>query len=161
MENDKMRYGWSIFAAVLISTQSIAGVEQALQQCTKINDKSARLLCYDNLAERPTASVNSVSQGDNVGQITPKIDIKKADFGQTKPRKDAIERVELTISKIKKHPYGNLIITFENGQVWKQSSSERYRLKVGNKVFIKKGALGSFILGIAGRNTTIRVKRTK
>ncbi|MBE8167283.1 MAG: hypothetical protein HAW66_02785 [Shewanella sp.] len=156
-----MRYGWSFFAAVLISTQSFAGVEQKLQQCTKINDKSARLICYDNLAARPIASVNSVSQSDNFGQTTPKIDVQKAHFGQTKPKKDAIERVELTVTKIKKHPYGNLIITFENGQVWKQSSTERYRLKVGNKVFIKKGALGSFILGIADRNTTIRVKRTK
>ncbi|MCL1078468.1 hypothetical protein D5R81_11090 [Parashewanella spongiae] len=156
-----MRYGWSILASILFSTQSLAGVEQELQQCATINDKLERLICYDKLAARPSTAVNSVPSADTFGQSKSKVEAQKDDFGQTKPKKDALERVELTIKKIKKHPYGNLIITFENGQVWKQTSVGKYRLKVGNKVFIKKGALGSFLLGTADRNTTIRVKRTK
>jgi hypothetical protein len=74
-------------------------------------------------------------------------------------KKNEVAKIFLTISEVEKDPYGALKISFNNGQVWKQTDSRNFRLKSGQKVYIEKAALGSFLLGAEGRNSTIRVKR--
>lgn len=160
-----MRYEWLAVAALLFSTQSYADVKQELQQCAVIQDKLERLICYDKLAKRATslkATTNpkteiaiATKSATRVESATDQVE----EFGITKPKEDAIERIELVVTKVKKSPYGHLIMTFENGQKWRQTDSTRFRLKAGATVFIKKAALGSFMLGTPDRNSTIRVKR--
>ena len=164
-----MRQLW-IPALVLMSTSAFAGVEQDIQQCSVIKDKLDRLICYDNLAAgvRPTAPAPQVTPEQSFGKTqvtaTPVAvpQVQKADnFGITKPVGKQLERIELVVSEVKKNPYGHLTVTFTNGQIWKQTDARRFKLKPEQNVFIKKGALGSFLMGTEGRNTTIRVKRLK
>lgn len=82
------------------------------------------------------------------------------EFGLTKKADEVvIEKVYMDIASVKKDPYGALIITFTNGQVWKQTESKSFKLKSGETVYIEKGALSSFILSSDSRNSSIRVKR--
>ncbi|MFT6978309.1 MAG: mannose-6-phosphate isomerase class I, partial [Shewanella psychromarinicola] len=74
---------------------------------------------------------------------------------------DEVDKVYFEVSAVKKAPYGELIITFTNGQVWKQSSPERYKVDKGQRIFIETGALNSFLLGTDDRNATTRVRRLK
>ncbi|RLV61363.1 hypothetical protein D5018_02490 [Parashewanella curva] len=158
-----MRYGWLAFSALFISTSSFAGIETQLKRCQIINDKLERLICYDRVAK----SVNSTSTtslskakvqsaSKNLIPANP-----EDDFGRVKPKPDAIAKLNLTVASVTKSHYGTLRIRFSNGQSWRQLDSRRFRLKRGDKVFIKKAALGSFLLGMDGRNSTIRVKRDK
>ena len=66
-----------------------------------------------------------------------------------------------TITALKKLIRGEWVITLENGQKWQQKSTDRFKLKVGNVVVIKKGSLGAIYLNKEGSSRNIRVKRIK
>ncbi|WP_133405732.1 hypothetical protein [Parashewanella tropica] len=161
-----MRYGWLALAAIVFSAPSFASIEAKLSQCQNINDKLDRLICYDNLAKSVNSSSSHSSDSSpvvrsNIVQPTVSVVAPEDDFGRVKPKPDAIERLTLTVARVTKNPYGAMKISFTNNQTWKQIDSRRFRIKKGDTVYIKKGALGSFLLGMEGRNSTIRVKREK
>ncbi|GGP62451.1 hypothetical protein GCM10009347_30660 [Shewanella algicola] len=84
------------------------------------------------------------------------------DFGlQKKVIEDEIDRLYFTVANVSKAPGGALIVTLENGQVWKQTNAERYKVKKGHDIYIETGALNSFLMGSDERNATTRVKRLK
>jgi hypothetical protein len=72
-----------------------------------------------------------------------------------------LNQVIFTIKSLKKTARGQWNIIFNNGQLWKQASSDTIRLVVGNKVEVSKAALGSYKLKKVGSNRSIRVKRLK
>jgi hypothetical protein len=74
---------------------------------------------------------------------------------------DLVEQIKAKVVKIQKAPYGELIITVEGGQVWRQKGSARFKLSEGEMITIERGALGSFFIGKEDTNRRIRVKRTK
>ncbi|NRB25495.1 hypothetical protein [Shewanella sp.] len=185
-----MRISWITAAAILVSTQATAGLEQDLLSCSAEADKLERLICYDQIAasvnSAPNAtssiststatvttavtatSVAAASQAQSVTAIPSTLATKiEAEFGnqnlkQTKEEaKQEITKIYMEITSISKDVYGALKISFSNGQVWKQSESRHYKVKEGQTVFIEKAALGSFILGTDDRNSTIRIKRLK
>ena len=55
----------------------------------------------------------------------------------------------------------NLIITLSNGHVWKQTEAKYFKVKVNDSVFVERGVLSSFFLGMDDTNQRIRVKRIK
>ncbi len=57
---------------------------------------------------------------------------------------------------------GRTLFRLENGQVWKQIDNSKLVWKASSPVVtIRKGAFGSFRLGIEGVNKTVKVKRVK
>jgi hypothetical protein len=82
---------------------------------------------------------------------------------ESKPEQQVKElnQVIFTIKSLKKTARGQWNIIFNNGQLWKQASSDTIRLVVGNKVEVSKAALGSYKLKKVGSNRSIRVKRLK
>ncbi|MPY26661.1 hypothetical protein FM037_24885 [Shewanella psychropiezotolerans] len=185
-----MRISWITAAAILISTQATAGLEQDLLSCSAKADKLDRLICYDQIATSvksapkvtsstststaaattavAATSVAAASQAQSVTAIPTTLPANIEDeFGNKnlkKTKEEAqkeITKIYMEIASISKDAYGALKISFSNGQVWKQSDSRRYKVKEGQSVFIEKAALGSFVLGTDERNSTIRVKRLK
>ena len=71
------------------------------------------------------------------------------------------ESITSMISSVKKAPYGELIITLENNQQWRQIGSDSLRLDEGDTVIISRGVFNSFLLKKADQNRSIRVKRTQ
>ncbi|SQH78448.1 conserved exported protein of unknown function [Shewanella benthica] len=179
-----MRISWITAAAILISTQATAGLEQDLLSCSAKADKLDRLICYDRVAasvksapeatsgiSTSTAAATTVIAASQAQSVTATPTTLPAniedEFGNKNLKKNKeeakkeITKIYMEIASISKDPYGALKISFSNGQVWKQSDSRRYKVKQGQNVFIEKAALGSFILGTDERNSTIRVKRLK
>ncbi|QYJ97244.1 hypothetical protein K0J45_17305 [Shewanella alkalitolerans] len=167
---------WIALSTLLFSLNASAGIEQQLSQCAAHQDKLDRLICYDNLAAKvgyksqanshvapvskpaPAAQPKPAPQAAAVVASTPAA--SEASFGKVqKVEKVELDKVNLTVASVQKNAHGALTITFDNGQVWKQNDSRRFRLKAGDKVYIEKGALGSFLLGKEDANATIRVKR--
>ncbi|MBU2179069.1 MAG: hypothetical protein KJ930_06490, partial [Gammaproteobacteria bacterium] len=54
-----------------------------------------------------------------------------------------------------------LVITLENGQQWRQTDQAQLNIQAGDRCTVKRGALGSFLLGIEGVNKKIRVRRVE
>jgi hypothetical protein len=80
---------------------------------------------------------------------------RNADFGRD-PR---VENIVAVVIAIRERPYGELIISLDNGHVWEQKHVDRrFRLKVGDTVTIARGAVSGYRLSGSG-NRSIQVKR--
>lgn len=148
---------------------------QALQACTFVENDFNRLLCYDNTMagkslSKPTTtkqltSTETVASDATAGAVvaTDKIvKTKNEDFGleHKEVAKENDDEITANVTNVKEAPYGELIITLDNGQRWRQIGSDRLSLDSGDTVIIERGMLNSFLLKKQGLNRTIRVKRT-
>lgn len=173
-----MRLTLMAAAIMLVSVQANASIEQQLTQCAATADKLDRLICYDKLAE----SVKDVTPALASTQVAPATVATVAaptavavaatapqapaanivdDFGMEAKRvqENTVDKIYLEVQSITEDPYGAIKVTFTNGQVWKQTDGRKFNLKQGEKVYIEKAALGSFLMGTDERNAKARVKR--
>ena len=140
----------------------------ALRACAAEKDDARRLACYDKEVARtppPRQSATAVVESETPAPTQPddkfgyrgtiareELDRQAADEGAN--------RLEATIAKISSRPLGQLVITLDNGQVWSQKMAESIRVKVGDRIVIKKAAFGSFLL-VAPNNSATRVTRER
>lgn len=165
-------------AIMLVSVQANASIEQQLTQCATTADKLDRLICYDKLAESVKAdtistqtiptTVATVAVPTTAAAIVvtaPQAPAAKIadDFGMEAKRvqENTVDKIYLEIQSIAEDAYGDIKVTFTNGQVWKQIDGRKYNVKQGETVYIEKAALGSFLMGTDDRNAKVRVKRLK
>lgn len=73
--------------------------------------------------------------------------------------KNAPERMTFTIAKIEKNPYGHHILTFKNGQKWKQMDDIHIRLSEDEEVIVTRGMFNAFYLKKTTSKKSIKVKR--
>ncbi len=74
---------------------------------------------------------------------------------------DLIQTLNIGVTKVSKTPFGKMIITLDNGQVWRQTDKVRLKIESGQTVSIERGMLGSFFMGTDEVTKRIRVKRVK
>ena len=165
-------------AIMLVSVQANASIEQQLTQCATTADKLDRLICYDKLAESvkadtistqvipaTVATVAAPTTAAAIVATAPQAPAAKIadDFGMEAKRvqENTVDKIYLEIQSIAEDAYGDIKVTFTNGQVWKQTDGRKYNVKQGETVYIEKAALGSFLMGTDDRNAKVRVKRLK
>lgn len=165
-------------AIMLVSVQANASIEQQLTQCAATADKLDRLICYDKLAESvkadtistqaipaTVATVAAPTTAAAIVATAPQAPAAKIadDFGMEAKRaqENTVDKIYLEIQSIAEDAYGDIKVTFTNGQVWKQTDGRKYNVKQGETVYIEKAALGSFLMGTDDRNAKVRVKRLK
>ncbi|MFT2089432.1 hypothetical protein [Paraglaciecola sp. 2405UD69-4] len=159
------------FAATLFLvsfTASSSDLINALQECKQVENSLARLQCFDKASQTlpPYPAPSSDKLATHSEPEKPKQEVAKfseSDFGleHKKNLGELAETILATIATIQKDAHKKLIFTFENGQVWKQTDSDRFRAKQGDKVLVKRGLLNSFYLSKANSNKRIRVTRVK
>ena len=110
-------------------------ISTALERCRDMSDNDERLACYDRLAGRVEA-----------GEVKVPVVVR------SKPKRPA--EFTARVTEIGKRPYGELIVSLDNGETWVQKSAERIRLKVGDEVRIKRGRFGGHRLFASTRNGT-------
>lgn len=172
-----MRYRKSILATactLLLATASAEGLPDELFACRSLDGDAERLACYDGLADRhygqrgletsapdakaaaaPAAAVENLSQEDIFGLSGDKL---KQAYGVAAGRQD-LNELSATITDIQPAGYGQIFVWLDNGQVWRQTTSSALKIKVGDRIVIKKGALGSFKMKKEGANVMMRVSR--
>ncbi len=168
--------------------------ERSIIECLELTEDSARLACYDRNATLLRAAI-AVSEGNEgmAGEADPsEIDEKERQglarliFGDQAPeaeinvntKADALESFGILrdegalqelndgVTSLSLRADGIAIIVLDNGQVWRQISSDSTRLRLKRKPIdyqatIKKGAVGSFRMRIEPLGRTIRVRRIK
>ena len=115
------------------------------------------------LATSPPKKRSLLVQPQQTVDIADKASQQQAKFGHENKQRseDLIQQIKATIIKVKKAHYGELIITLDNGQVWRQTDSTGIKLRKDQVVIIKRGALGSFFIGKENKNKRMRAKRVK
>ena len=130
-------------STALAGSCALAGDTEKPKQCAEIESAEERLACYDAAA----------GAGEAVGTADD-------EFGSQKTKQE-IEGDSLTsgVAGVDKDAYGKLIVSLENGQIWRQVESKRFMVKVGQVVEIRHGTLGSYKLYVLGGNYWTRVRR--
>ncbi|MBH0048155.1 MULTISPECIES: hypothetical protein [unclassified Pseudoalteromonas] len=162
---------------VLLSTPTFATQTelntQALQACSFIENDFNRLLCYDNTITGKSLTKPTITKtltpptANNVPLVVAAAPMqakaKTDDFGLEHKESQVEKETEIKamVTSVKEAAYGELIISLDNGQQWRQIGSDRMRLKENDTIVISRGAFNSFLLKQDGKNRSIRVKRTK
>lgn len=128
-----------------------------IARCRSETDDARRLQCYDGLA----------NSGKPVAPKTP-TKMTQAEFGvsngpiaaQQSKSQPQLQEIAAKAVDVKKKTNGELVVTLDNDQVWQQLQPSNLRLKAGDEVIIKAGALGSFIL-VAPSERGTKVQRVK
>ena len=173
------------FAALssLTATGALAqSLPPSVAACTSEKDSLARLVCFDRevakytqptargaptpaspVAAPPSAPVVAVAPpaaappdhddfGVNATIIRQRNEAKPAE-------QQAPKQMRAAITRIATKPFGELILTLDNGQVWEQPEHiDTFMIKVGDGVVIKQGKLGSYLL-TADSGATTRIRR--
>lgn len=153
--------GASLFTLLLSAgLQAQTSLATAIEQCRTEQNALKRLVCYDEItAPNTPVAATPVVSSTNTEVKTPQPTTNK-DFGlEHKKTVETAETITAIVSKITFSPRKDLIIEFDNGQVWRQTDSGSYPIKVGERHFVKRGVFGAFYLGNENNNRTLKVKR--
>ncbi|MEM1261094.1 MAG: hypothetical protein AAGH76_01730 [Pseudomonadota bacterium] len=70
------------------------------------------------------------------------------------------DRLSAAIVGVQATASGRFRVTLDNGQIWTQSESMRFRLRTGDAIEIRRGSMGTYFLKKQGKNRSVRVRRT-
>ena len=131
-----------------------------IQKCIDIADPSARLNCYDALFQEN----KSIKETLAIPQKTKVVKIdeqKKKDYGLEKPKDDF--SITAKILNVNKRGNYKIYITLDNGQVWRSVKDiyDRDPVSKGQTVTISEGFMSGYVMKVAGKKTSLRVRRVK
>jgi len=162
----------AIAAASPAGAQGSASLD-AVTACRSITDDVARLQCFD----KSVAALEAAKQKDglvvlNQTEIREKkrslFGLKLPDinlFGSGKdsddtPAKTRIEEIDTTIVSIQPAGRGRWQMRFADGSIWRTTEPAKVDPEKGDKVKVKRAALGSFRASFDG-NYPVRVERVE
>lgn len=175
---------YAIPALVLVWSQTSLSatqpdlLEQA-QACAAQADDARRLSCYDATFGVPPGPPQHISPANPATAVAPPAarppvtadeqrsatdrfgfrgEIAREEVDRQEASTPKIDMLQARIVAIEWLPRGEFVLTLDNGQVWKQKTTESIgSLKPGDQVTIKAGKLGSFRLsGSSARSTHVQ-----
>lgn len=171
-------------AALELAWGIAASADDPLSDCRGIAGDAARLACYDGLADRqaqpvktpepdrpPPATAATGAAAAPPAQAALPLPSPEELFGRSVVQSEdtvrraagvgQLEEITAKVTGVHVAPYGKLVLTLDNGQVWSQADSSRLSLNSGDDVRIRRASLGSYLLTAVGRKQAIRVRRSK
>lgn len=127
---------------------------QAVADCKAVAEPAQRLACYDRTVD---AMVSATQRKDLVVADRATIrEAKRGLFGLRLPTiklfggndNEDVSEIESTIAAFRSASDGLLILVVEDGARWKQTDGRALYPKVGDKIRIRRAALGSFMANI-------------
>lgn len=166
---------------------SADALRDELRVCRDLPDDDARLICYDVAVDRSrqatsarpapaAAGSQAAAAAEPAGAsgtpaaagAAPSLS-QEALFGKTSDEvertveeatgDERIDSLNATVTKLQQYAYNKVLITLDNGQVWKQIDTSNLRLRAGDAVEIERASLGSFMLRKQGSKRSMRVSR--
>ncbi|MGA8707177.1 MAG: hypothetical protein WB646_09335 [Steroidobacteraceae bacterium] len=170
----------AVCAALLVgSTAPEAGEAVGIERCRALEDSGERLLCYDSLFPRVSASSagstlqprppdRSTDEGSDApaasGQA-PEDAVRTFGLSGARERAAAgvsvIDRVSATVTELRHEPGGRFVVYLDNGQVWRQIETDTWATpRKGERVTIRRGVFSSYMLETA-ENLATHVSRIR
>ncbi|NOX69162.1 MAG: hypothetical protein GXP15_08240 [Gammaproteobacteria bacterium] len=167
---------------VAVAQAAAESLPPQIAACASERDVMVRLSCYDRevaalvaLSPEP-ATVSSPAVRQTVSAtlppdaaaavLAPVARVEPAPKSQAEAKNGfgfdpRVENISATVVKIRKQPYGELLIWLDNDQVWEQDQLDRrFKLRIGETVNIKKGTFTGYRLS-GDSNRSIQVTRRK
>jgi hypothetical protein len=139
--------------------------DSPLQACRSIAPDAARLACYDNLADRPAPSTGApateAAPSPSPEELFGRDAVQSEDMVRRAAGIGRLEEITALVVGIEHDPFGKLILTLDNGQVWSQLDSPTPRIRAGDEVRIRRAALNSYLLTLAEGGHASRVRRSR
>lgn len=164
-----MRLTEGVMAAVLLLQLLPAWAQtDEMQRCAQLPEAGPRLACYDALAARlraapPIAPATvPIAAPVAVAATAPPTAAQKVDaFGApVVAEKDQLDAIESRIEGLVDGWEAGTLFTLANGQRWMVADGSRAAMNLRSpRVWIRRGALGSFRIEFEGSKQTARVKR--
>jgi hypothetical protein len=164
-----------LMVSIPIAVSAVAqtdSFEVELRRCAAIGRSGDRLDCYDAIARGlgPAEALSSESASTGIRPEPVAAEDAAApvardisSFGSELIDDDddsAVEEIESRIIGEFTGWSGGTVFRLENGQVWRQSGQGRFVYRADSPVVtIRRAALGSYRLRVAGLNRTITVRR--
>lgn len=141
--DSRMKLSWIVRALAPLVAALVGGTASAqsppplvdISACVAIESALARLDCYDGLAraagEQPAAAAARATEAPTAAPArnqAPPASRSEAN------EPAALEELASEVSALREVLPGRLEIELANGQIWRQTSSDRYRLVVGQEV---------------------------
>ena len=174
--------------AVLLSGMALSSASAAdalsdkLLACADKADDASRLHCFDaavaGLRKTPAApaaatvaAASAAPKATSAAAAAPPAAAPAAAAavsaedrfgarGDLRPEtQSAVNEITGTVTEVSKKPYGELVVTLDNGQVWAELAPSKVKVKVGDTVKVESGALGSFRL--VANNRSSKVSRVR
>jgi hypothetical protein len=165
----RARFLLGVAAALLIAGPARAAepaTAAGFLACAAETDDARRLACFDAAVGQaqaasgktlPTIAVAPLSQEERFG-LRGELKQEKA---QKVPELQELEQLQAQVTSVSRKPHGELVVTLENGQTWAEiQTNTGARVKAGDRVTIKPGALGSFLL-VAPNGRSTKVTRVR
>jgi hypothetical protein len=177
---------WAIAAVVVVLPEGLAaaatgGVEPFLA-CARLTDDARRLACFDaevarlagdtpaaqasgaDSSSEAVATAGAATAATAAADASPKADSLTSEekFGLRgdlkKQKTPELQQLTANVTGVAERPWGELVVTLDNGQIWVEIESDSgVRLKAGDQVTIKTGALHSYLLTAPnGRSSKVR-----
>ena len=158
-----------MLTSLLIASAALS--QPSLETCRVIDVPAERLACYDRLAGREEAAPEALALEAAAPRSTlaaPKSEEElKAEFEAKRElvKSGDAPAIYSDITEIVVERTDHLTIILDNGQVWRQLSSDR-PIRVNSKkppktVTITEAAMGSYRLKLDDSRQSIRVRRVK
>lgn len=129
-------------------------------RCASVVDPSDRLVCYD-AAFPPAANTKSEPEAQRLKALE-EFGLRKTELRSNEPehvRDITPELIEATIASVSSRPTGERVVRLDSGQVWMLTEvTTKGHLKSGDRVAIRRAALGSFMLVTPSR-ISLRARR--
>ena len=153
-----------IVASMTYAAVTAAGQDSELERCARLASDAERLACFDALtkarpepatapaaatpdpAPAPAPAVESAApaaeappapQAEPAGaaaQATP-----QQNASVTEPR-ERPQEYSATVVALRERPYGQMVVTLDNGEVWSELSASRsFLVEVGDTITMKSG----------------------
>jgi hypothetical protein len=124
-----------------------------LRACASEPNDAKRLACYDHEMAHETPE-----RAADVGMTGQLLRRKQAQAGLAPL---PTQNMTAAVTALAKRPYGEWVVTLDNGQVWVQQEVADFPLKIGDVITIKPGMLGALWMVGPSERVETRVKRIK
>lgn len=137
-------------ACLILITGAAAGEDSSTSHaCSAIAEASGRLACYDK-AFPPASDVPAESLEDQKARAQQDFGLDKQQLRSREPermREIDPERIEATVTRLGQQSTGERVVTLDNDQVWVLTEvTSKGRLVVGDRIVVRRAALGSYML---------------
>ena len=133
--------------------------EQVLT-CAAETDSARRLSCYDRLAVelKKLGTASAPAPPGTRSEAEAEFGLQEGPLARKRQHLQP-KQITAVVSRVQHRADGELVVSLDNGQVWRQIESVAYfPLEVGDKIQINAGAFASYILSAPSKRAT-RVTR--